>query len=105
MPGESRSFTVTYPADHHRKRFAGKTVRYDVFVKEIKEKLLPELGDDFAKDLGAEGLDQLRARVREELVTKARETAEKSAREQLVDEALRRNPFDVPGVIDCGGWM
>jgi trigger factor len=93
--GETRSFVATYPADYERKRFAGKNVRYDVAIKEIKEKQLAEL-EDFAKNVGSASVDELRAKVRDELITKARQTAEKNAREAALDEVLRRNSFDVP---------
>jgi trigger factor len=96
--GEERSFDVTYPEDHHRKRFSGKLVHYRVTIKDIKEKHLPELSDDFAKDLGMEGLAQLRDKVRDDLVTKAERIAEKKAKEAVLDEVIRRNSFDVP---DC----
>ena len=58
--GETRTFEVSYPADYHRKRFAGKKVHYTVLVKDIKEKQLAELNDEFAKDLGSESLEALR---------------------------------------------
>ncbi len=96
--GEERSFDVTYPQDHHRKRFAGKLLHYKVKIQDIKEKHLAELNDDFAKDLGIESLERLRDRVRDDLVTKAKESAEKKAREAVIDEVIRHNTFDVP---DC----
>ena len=94
--GETRSFEVSYPADYHRKQFAGKKVRYTVFVKEIKEKQLADLNDDFAKDIGSESLDALRAKVRDDLVTQARQNAEKKAREALLDTIVGRQAVDVP---------
>ena len=65
--GEARTFDVSYPADYHRKRFAGKTVHYTVTVKDIKEKVLAELNDDFAKNLGADfsNLEELRKKLQE----------------------------------------
>lgn len=94
--GETRSFEVVYPQDYHRKNFAGKKVLYTVAIKDIKEKQLPELNDDFAKDIGAESLEALRARIRDELVTQARQNAEKRAREAMLDEIVQRHPVDVP---------
>jgi trigger factor len=94
-PGETRSFEVEYPADYHRKRFAGKKVSYELKVKEIKEKHVAEL-EDFAKDIGAASVEELRNRVRDDLVTKAQRTAEKNAREAVLDDVVKRNPFDVP---------
>jgi trigger factor len=96
--GETRAFDVSYPPGHHRKKFAGKVVHYRATVKEMKGKHLPELNDEFAKDLGANNLEELRNKIRDELVTKAERTAEKKAREALVDEVAQRNSFDVP---DC----
>ncbi len=94
--GEVRAFDVSYPETYHRKRFAGKLVHYRVTVKEMKEKHLSEIGDEFAKDIGADNLPDLRTKIKDELVTKAERTAEKKAREALIDDIVRRTPFDVP---------
>jgi trigger factor len=96
--GETRAFDVSYPEDYHRRKFAGKKVRYSAVIKEMKEKHLSEPGDDFAKDLGAVDLADLRTKIRNELVTKGERTAEKKSRETLIDDIVQRNPFDVP---DC----
>jgi trigger factor len=96
--GETRTFEVSYPTDYHRPRFAGKSVRYTVLVKDIKEKQLAELNDDFAKDIGSESLEALRSKVRDELVTQAKQSAEKKAREALLDLILERQTVEVP---DC----
>ena len=68
-PGEEREVAVTFP-DDYAEQLAGKAATFDVTVKEVKEKRLPELGDDFASDAGGfDSLDELRtdleARVRE----------------------------------------
>ncbi len=94
--GDTRTFDVNYPEDYHRKSFAGKKVTYTVVVKDIKEKQLPELNDDFAKDIGSESLEALRTRVRDDLVTQAKENAEKKAREALLDTIVGRQTVEVP---------
>jgi trigger factor len=94
--GETRNFEVEYPADYHRKRFAAKKVRYTVLVKDIKEKQLPELNDDFAKDIGSESLEALEAKVRDELVRQAKQDAEKKAREALLDTIAQSQSVEVP---------
>ncbi len=94
--GETREFEVVYPEDYHRKRFAGKKVSYTVVVKDIKEKQLPELTDDFAKDMGMESLESLRNKVRDDLVTQARQAAEKKARETVLDTIVERQAVEVP---------
>ncbi|MBN1567102.1 MAG: trigger factor [Acidobacteria bacterium] len=94
--GETRTFEVSYPADYHRKQFAGKKVSYTVLVKEIKEKQLADLNDDFAKDIGSESLEALRNKVRDEMVTQAKQSAEKKAREVLLDSIVQRQTVEVP---------
>jgi trigger factor len=94
--GETKTFDVSYPEDYHRKNFAGKKVHYTVIVKDIKEKQLPELNDDFSKDIGADSLEALKTKVRDDLVTQAKQNAEKKAREALLDTIVGRQPVEVP---------
>ncbi|NTU51665.1 MAG: trigger factor, partial [Candidatus Aminicenantes bacterium] len=84
-PGEERSFAVVYPKDHANRRVAGKDIVYGLKVREIKEKRLPELDDEFAKSLGvAEGLPALREKVRKELL----EVRERAGRNEAASEVL-----------------
>jgi trigger factor len=96
MVSDVRTFDVSYPEDYHRKRFAGKTAHYAVTIREIKDKQLGELNDDFAKDIGAENLEQLKTRIQDDLVTKARRDAEMKARETVLEDILSRHSFEVP---------
>jgi len=96
-PGEERSFDVTYPPDFSDERLAGKTIIYSVAVKGIKQKKLPGLNDDFAKEVGDfQTLEDLKKRLRESLEAEKRHRAQHQAKEKLVDELLRRNEFPVP---------
>jgi trigger factor len=94
--GDVRSFDVTYPADYHRKRFAGRAVHYTVTIKDIKDKHLAELNEEFAKDLGEESLEGLKNKVRDDLITNTRRSAEKKAREAALDAIVQRHTFDIP---------
>ncbi len=94
--GETRKFEVTYPEDYYRKEYAGRKVHYTVLVKDIKEKNLPELSDDFAKNTGSESLEALQSKLREEMVTQAKQSAEKKAREALLDTIIERQTIDIP---------
>ncbi|MGA2264031.1 MAG: trigger factor [Acidobacteriota bacterium] len=94
--GEERSFDVTYPQDYRQKRLAGKRVHYRIKIKDIKEKQIADLNDDFARDIGAGSLEELRGKIRDELVTKAKQAAEEKSRETVLDEVVRRLSFDVP---------
>ena len=95
--GEERTFDVSYPEDISDKRLAGKTFVYTVKVNGIKQKSLPELNDDFAKELGEfSSLDQVRKQIRENMETEKRHTAEHAAKDKLVAELVKRNDFEVP---------
>jgi trigger factor len=96
-PGDEKSFGVTYAQDFSDQRLAGKMFRYDVKVKGVKQKVLPELNDDFAKELGEfESFDQLKARIREQLEHDKKHNIEHEGKEKLLDELVRRNEFVVP---------
>jgi len=95
--GDERTFDVTYPADSSDKRLAGKTFVYAVKVQAIKQKKLPDMNDDFAKELGEfTNLDQVRKQIRENMEAEKRHTAEHEAKEKLLAELIRRNDFEVP---------
>jgi trigger factor len=89
---------VSYPGDYHRKQFAGKRIHYQIQIKEVKEKHLAELNDEFASELGAKDLEALKRQIKDDLVTKAQRDAEKKAKEAVLDDIVKRHSFDVP---DC----
>jgi trigger factor len=98
--GEERSFDVTYPADSSDKRLAGKTLTYTVKVQSIKQKGLPELNDQFAKELGEfTSLEDVRSRIREGMEAERKHTAEREAKDKLVAELVKRNQFEVPEAL------
>ena len=95
--GEERTFDVNYPADAKDQRLAGKTFGYTVKVHAIKQKNLPELNEDFAKQLGEfASIDDIRKRIREQIGSERQHQAERDAKEKLVAELVRRNDFEVP---------
>jgi trigger factor len=95
--GEERTFEVSYPADSQDKRLAGKTFVYTVKVQAIKQKNLPELNDEFAKELGEfADLNQVRRQIRENKEAEKRHKAEHEAKDKLVAELVKRNDFEVP---------
>jgi len=95
--GEEREFEVTYPADATDKRLAGKTFVYTVKIQAIKQKNLPELNDEFAKELGEfSSLDQVRKQIRENMLAERKHEAEHEAKNKLVAELVKHNDFEVP---------
>jgi len=100
VAGESRSFDVQYPEDYAVKELAGQTVRYDVTVKAIRKRVVPDLDDEFAKDLGEfESLDALRSRVRADLEHEAAHEAERDMRAELLGQLASRVQFEVPPAL------
>jgi trigger factor len=84
--GEERSFEVVYPKDHANRRVAGKDIVYGLKLRELKEKRLPALDDEFAKSLGTpEGLEALRGKVRQELLA----VRERAGQNETASEVLR----------------
>jgi trigger factor len=98
--GDERSFEVAYPPDSADKRLAGKTFTYNVKVQSIKQKNLPELSDDFAKELGEfTSLEEVRQRIRQGMETERKQESEREAKDKLVAELVQRNDFAVPEAL------
>ena len=96
-PGQELKAEVIYPADYGEAKLAGKTVAYDVTVKGIKKRTLPELDDDFARELGSyESFADLEARVREHMATRKRRSVEGETKDHLLAALTERYPFAVP---------
>ncbi|MGC1870906.1 MAG: trigger factor [Acidobacteriaceae bacterium] len=95
--GQQMQFEVSYPEDFTEKRLAGKSVAYDVEVKGIRKKILPELDDAFAKQMGEyETIDQFKEKLREHMVNDKRRRLESEAKDKLVGSFVERYQFPVP---------
>jgi trigger factor len=93
--GDKPRAEVTFPADQGGE-FAGKQGVFELEIKEIKEKVLPALDDEFAKDLESASLAELRQKTRARLEETAKQSADSALREQVVDKILEKNPIAVP---------
>jgi len=95
--GDVRSFEVSYPADFSDQRLAGKTFEYSVTVKAIKQKQLPELNEEFAKQLGDfKSIDEIKTRIRDGMEHEKKQDAERQGKDKLIDELISRHQFEVP---------
>jgi trigger factor len=95
--GDKKDIEVPMPAAHPHKKLRGKTALFHVTLKGLKERVLPNADDEFAKDLGEfDTLDALKANIRERLAKQGTEAAENAVAEQLVVELVKANPIDVP---------
>jgi trigger factor len=100
-PGDEHKFDVTYPDDFHDPRLAKRVFSYTVKVNALKKKVLPELNDDFAKELSPDlqTLDELKQRIRENMEAQQRHSAEHEAKEKLIDQLLEKQDFPVPRAL------
>jgi trigger factor len=98
--GDELSFSVDYPTEYSTADLADRSVAYRLKVHEVKRKILPELDDEFAKDLGEfDTLEDLRGRVREDLIKRSEAQAEQSVRNELLDRLLETNPLVLPDIL------
>ncbi len=96
-PDESKQVSVTYPDDYGQERLAGKTVKFELTPKFVRKKELPELDDEFARDLGDyQTLEELRDAVRKSIFHEKQYVAQQAAKEELIDRLVERHPFAVP---------
>ena len=96
-PGEQKTFTVHFPEDHAVKELAGADVEYTVRVKELRHRVLPDLDDEFAKDVGDfETLDALRERIERDLTEEAEQAAKRQVRADLLKQLAQRITFELP---------
>jgi len=95
--GQQMQFEAAYPQEFSEPRLAGKTVSYDVEVKTIQKKNLPELNDSFASQLGEfTTIAEFQEQLRERLANEKRRHLEALAKEKLVAALAERFPFPVP---------
>lgn len=95
--GEERDVEVAFPEDYDQKDVAGKTAVFHVTVKEIREKKLPELNDDFASEASEfDTLDELREEIRSRIAEAFERRAEAEFRENAVDAVAANAKLDIP---------
>ena len=86
---------MTFPENHPK--MAGRHAVFRARIKEVKEKILPKLDDEFAKDIGEyKDLEEVKARIREDLKREGEESKRRDLENQLVEKLIDGNPFDVP---------
>ncbi|MBW1670759.1 MAG: trigger factor [Deltaproteobacteria bacterium] len=96
--GSERSIEVSYPEDALNGKVAGNTVQFKVVLKAIKERISPELNDDFAKQIGADikTVEELRDRLRRQLETDKQKAAKSSLRQQFLEQLREQVDFPIP---------
>jgi len=94
---EEKEIEVTFPEDHRERELAGEKALFRVKVREIREKVIPPLDDEFAKDAGRESLKDLEETVGSEIEEEKRLEVNRELENQILDFLIEGNVFEAPG--------
>jgi len=97
--GDEFDVDVKFPRDYHAADLAGKAARFAVKVHEVRKHVLPELNNDFAKEIGFESVDKLRDHIREILNNQYNEAAQQEMRNELLDILAEKVKMNLPDVL------
>jgi len=97
--GDKKQFDATYPQDYPDPKLAGKSFHYTVEVLGVKEKKLPELNDEFAKDVDATSLEDLRVKIRQNLEAAREQRQREQAEQKLIEALIAKHEFPVPEAL------
>ena len=101
--GETKDVLVTFPKEYHAAELAGKEAKFVVTIKEVKTKVLPELTDEFAKEMDpeVETVEALRAKLKETTLANKEADSEATLRDELVEKAAENAEVEIPqGMIN-----
>ncbi|HOJ42556.1 MAG TPA: trigger factor [Syntrophorhabdaceae bacterium] len=94
--GEDKEITIDFPDDYPDKDICGRRILFKIHVKEIRKKILPELDDDFAKDMGFENLEKMRESVENDLRKEKESARNKIIYQKIIDSLLEKVDIAVP---------
>ncbi len=98
--GEEKDVKVTFPEDYHAEDLAGKEAVFKCKVHEVKEEEVPEINDEFVKDVSEfDTLDEYKADIRKELEKSKAVRAENSMKNKVIEKVFEANDIDVPDVM------
>ncbi|HOA55030.1 MAG: trigger factor [Acetivibrionales bacterium] len=98
--GEEKEVNVTFPEEYHSKEMAGKAAVFKVTVKEIRIRELPELDDEFAKDVSEfDTLEEYKADLRKKLLEKAEHNARHENEDKVIEKVVENATVDIPPVM------
>ncbi len=99
-PGESKSLNIKFPDDYHVENLKGKPVEFQVTVNKIKEKIKPELNDEFVKNLGEHStVDEFKSQLKKDITDGEERRAEQELKNRVFKALVAANPFEVPETL------
>jgi trigger factor len=99
--GDEKRITVHYPEGFPDKKKAGTQTTFYVSLREIKEKVLPDINDEFAKKIAEdiENLDELKKRIHKDLIEEEERRLDREIEDKMIDRIIEKNPFEVPEIM------
>jgi trigger factor len=98
--GETREFSLPYPAEHHNKNLAGKMAEFRVKVKEVYKRTLPEVNDDFAKGFGLKSAEELKSNIKKSLLAEKQLEQRRQSEVAMLDKIIGAAKFgDIAEVL------
>lgn len=98
--GEEKSFTLVAPENWHEKSMAGKVFDFSVTMKSVQDRKVPEINDEFAKNLGNfSSLDALKTNIKEELIREKTDKEKQRLRFLMIEETAKESKMDIPDTL------
>lgn len=97
--GEKRNVALTFPSDYHAKDLQNGKVTFEVELLEIKEKQIPDLSDDLAKEFGFESAEDFMRKNRERLVTQKERQSKEKLNQEILEKLIEQNSFEIPNAL------
>lgn len=95
-----REFKLPYPENHHQKNLSGKLVEFKITIKEVYERQLPELNDEFAKNYGVKNIEELKENIKKSIKHEKDVHAEQKFEIKIIDNILEKTKFgDLPEIL------
>lgn len=99
-PGDNKTIQLSFPADYHVENLKGKPVKFDVKVNKIKQKISPELNDEFVKGMGEfSTVDEFKTRLKEDMENNEAKRIDQDLKNRLFRVLVKANPFEVPETL------
>ena len=100
LPGETKEFTITFPEKYPKPALAAQEILFRVYLHEIREEILPELNDDFAKKTGDfKTMEDIKKTIHDNLVEGYTNRSEQEINEQIFSALIEKASFEVPGAL------
>ncbi len=99
MPGDSRKASLRYPSDFKDESLRGQLIEYTFSINEVKEKKLPPVDDEFARNFGLKSLSELETQTKEMLKKEKEKDSKAKIDTQIINSLIKDNSFDPPRII------